>query len=407
MDVYYALRLLLALFLVLISLSSYAIAAAKPSPLAKAEDQDRKVNEMLFQCYYPGQPVVPKGERLNGSLPILHGICESDIFTRGAAQRVRRHRVGRLPRSISQDREEENEEAAADVSESSESERPDALYSALVNARYSPPSAARKAQITFNESGQPVLTYTDPENSDSEQENNLSILYDEMWNKEPADADRVATPVGHYYLRSKRFVHYLATWEKNSANAKYHISQDDVDRIRDELDAGTPFHRLSEYNKQLFAKLVFVRNALETYGMIRVVMKPLGLRVDGHRTADEFLRAMYGYLMAVQRSHGRFVVAFPVAASILTGELFSLAYADCRPDSAFVEKNGEENAEKYFKADRAHLYIRHIIIMFRAWRESTNAAIEPDVLLRITGDINNYVNHSENYDDGCQQLAFK
>ncbi|KAI4292725.1 hypothetical protein PAPHI01_1999 [Pancytospora philotis] len=435
MDIYSMLSLLLMLFLPLLSLNGSPIAEAQPisgassranrdsdkldrllakvAELAMAEDRERKIDGMLFWCYYPGQPVVPKSERVNGSRPILHGLCESDIFIRDAAERTRRHHRGRRLRSADQDREEHNEKAASNPSEANDSEGDNRLYSVLNKAQFTLPSAYKDADPTTAAAVQPTFAAADPDDSGSEQEeeNNISVMYDEMWNPAPFiqkydESDGMVTPFGRYFLKSRRFAHFLATWEKNDENANFYISQADVARILDEVEVGAPFSSLSRSNKRRFTKLAFVRNTLEMYGLMRVAMRPLGLEFGRHRTAAEFLQAMYGYLMAVHGSNGRLEVALPVTVSILSGELFSLAYAGCSQDKIFYSKNGKEVALEHHLANKARQYIEHVIILFNAWTKSFGSdAIDHAVLLREARRIYNYVNSARSYDDGCQQPA--
>ncbi|KAI4291373.1 hypothetical protein PAPHI01_0647 [Pancytospora philotis] len=432
MNVYCGLFLVLTLLLALFSLSGSAISMAgrdqgQPSlprltheqfdelffeSLAQIEEEnkmDKKIDRMLFQCFYAGQPVVPESERAKGSLPILHKVCDECAFVGNITQQPRRFRRGRYLFQAGKDREEQDERGEVvelENSESGESVSDDTLHSVFLNAKYGPRRAYAKADPT-------ALNTTQQTDADAEGPRHalhglVSVMYDKLRNRRPADPNskapkRMLSPIGFYYLKSKPFDAFLAAWKKSRSNSMYYISREDVNRILDEVDYGTPFSELSDYDKRLFTKLVFVRNTLETYGTIRAVMEPLGLRSNEHRTAEEFLQAMYGYLLAVHESDGKLTVPYPVAMNILTIGLFNLAYADCCPHKISSIRGGKEVVLEYFMADKMHLFIEGVIILFKAWCRSSKTNIDPAVVSAVTDGFYSFVNHSENYDDGCQE----
>ncbi|KAI4292730.1 hypothetical protein PAPHI01_2004 [Pancytospora philotis] len=375
--------------------------------LTETEIED-KFDKYLYQCYYRDQPVRSKRERAKGSRPRLYGVCDKDAITRDIIPKKgrRHHHYGGRPRHSDK---EAGTPAPADV-ESNYDETRDGIYSVLTKVRYAPSRKYTKAGSAFAELVHPTFSATELERVIRDEADLISVLHHKLVEHELvyySDEDPIQdlTIFGHFYLKSKSFKHFLSTWEKNDGNARYHITQADVDRIRDEVQGGMRFRWLSSTDKELFGKLVFVRNVLETYATIREVMEPLGLEAGDHRTAEDFLQAMHGYLMAVHESNGKLAVATSVRLSVFASQLLSFAYAGCQPSKVTTTVDGKEVALDDIVDEKAHHYIEGMIVLFKAWFKSYKDYLDPAVLSAETSALYSYDKPSDNYDNGCQELA--
>ncbi|KAI4292733.1 hypothetical protein PAPHI01_2007 [Pancytospora philotis] len=437
MNIRYELIMLITLFLALFNLNSAAVARAGqgdgPSYLTQLSEErlselfpeapeqaeppvQNRFDNALYQCHYQDQPVLPKSKRVIAPQSRLHRLCNGEAFTRDIMpKKSRRFIRGRHTFQDAKDREMEDERTEAAVSEyieSDYSETRDGLYTVLTKSKHKPVRTYGQKDSTHEE-----IAYS-KDSADGIMRmfmgdfeiNSFSIMYDKMRTYRPTnpyrnDPDRMLSYFGHYYLKSKGFQRFLASWKKSSGNARYYISLDDVNRIRNEVDAATPFHMLSASNKQLFAKLAFVRNVLEIYGTMRFIMKPLGLVSDERRTAEEFLQAMYVYVMAVHKSNGKLALEPSVALNLIRAELFNFAYAECYPLNVLGIPRDEEERLKTHSEEDKRAHIADMIILFKAWCESAKRYIDPAVLSDVADKFYSFIKRSDNYDDGCQQRA--
>ncbi|KAI4292727.1 hypothetical protein PAPHI01_2001 [Pancytospora philotis] len=416
MQADYLVVMLVTLFLAFLSHGSSAIVPAEQREAAsfltrrirelpvEAEEQN-SFDNFLFQCYYRNQPMRSESEMPSGPRSKLHGVCDRDALTRDITptRGRRHHHYGRHTRHADRER---SEAAAPENFESNYDEIRDGLYSVLTEARYAPSRTYAKPDSAVAEPARPTFSAAALEGLVRRGNGLISNIYGKLVDREPADFNdegpaRKVTRFGRFYLSSERFEYFLSTWEKNDDNARFHISQADVDRIRDEVVNGRPFSRLSSFNKQLFGKLLFVRNTLETYAMMREVMKPLGLESSGHRTAKEFLQAMYGYLMAVHKSNGKLAVVYSVGLHVFSSELLSFAYAGCHSSKITTVVDGREIALEEHIEGKTQLYIESMIILFKAWLKSTRTYIDPAVLSEVTDKFYSYVRPSNIRDEGC------
>ncbi|KAI4292734.1 hypothetical protein PAPHI01_2008 [Pancytospora philotis] len=430
MNMRYELILLITFFLAFFNFKGAALAHAGqgdspshlgkeqlPEPFSKASEQadvaqQNRFDGALHQCYYRDQPVLPKSKRVIGPLSRLHRLCNSEAFMRDIVPKnERRPHRGRRLRHASEDREAQDERvesAASELIDSDYSEARDGLYTVLTKTKGKPACNYATADSAVPQTACPTFPIADLSSMSLGPADIVSILYDGMRNRRLADLsnnnpDRTLSYAGRYFLKSRGFERFLAGWKRNDGNARYHVSQDDVKRIRDKVIIGTPFYELSTTDKQLFGKLAFVRNMLEIYGTIRTVMKPLGLASNQRRTAKEFLQAMYGYVMAVHKSDGKLALESSVTMSFISADLFNFAYAGCYPLNVTSVSNHGDDGIKRFLDKRRHLYVEGMIILFKAWCESAKNYIDPAVLSTVTDTFYSFIKPSENYDDGCQQ----
>ncbi|KAI4292731.1 hypothetical protein PAPHI01_2005 [Pancytospora philotis] len=375
---------------------------------AKAAKEDR-FGKFLYQCYYRGQPVRPKSGRTNGARSSLYGVCDKEALTRDIIPKRgrRHHHYGRRSRHADK---EGLEATTPENNESNYDEIRDGIYSVLTKARYAPPRTYAKADSASAEAMHPTFSAAELASVVHGDNDLVSLMYDRLVEHEPMDFAAIqpilnTTYFGRFYLKSRSFEHFLSTWKKTDDNARYHITQADVDEVRKEVRNGMRFRWISNAQKQLFGKLLFVRNTLEAYAMIREVMEPLGLETREHRTAEDFLQAVYGYLMAVHKSDGSLVVESSVGLSVFASQLLSLAYARCGPSKLYSVVDGKEVALDDFLDKEAHLYVEGMIVLFKAWFKADKDYLDPAVLAEVTDDVYSYVKPSGDYEDGCQELA--
>ncbi|KAI4292472.1 hypothetical protein PAPHI01_1746 [Pancytospora philotis] len=433
MNIFYALTLILTAFLTLYSAQGGEIsnvrverALGRTGPhethllkrlkdaLNKAYDErvSRKIDGMLFQCYYPGQPVAEAAVQANGSLPILHGVCDPNLYKNDPPRRRRRHRHGRHARDAEEGHKSRDDEdgaavplAPVDDSEIADREHGKALHRVLCNARFSYLEPLPEEGGTRAGSGM-----TGADTAATEEGINLASVYDRMMDYEQVTSEDAVpewkvTSIGRYFFESEHFKAFLGSWQRSSGNEEFHISQADVDGIRGTAEGGMTYKSLSMYNKRRVAKLVFVRNGLETFGMIKAAKEALGLELDEHKTADNFLRAVYEYLMTVDGSGGRLEVALSVTAPILSADMFSIAYAQCTSFNTYVKINENKMVELgRVIVDKSFAYITSMVILFQAWEESSNTAIDPEVLEKVTERLRSFYKEFQGrrYAEGCE-----
>ncbi|KAI4293253.1 hypothetical protein PAPHI01_2527, partial [Pancytospora philotis] len=261
---------------------------------------------------------------MKGPQSRLRGLCNREAFVRDIfPKRARKQHGGKHLLQGAEDREALGELVEIPASEYSEAR--DGLYTVLTETKVNPVREHVDASSAVAETAYSTFNSSEPVNMTLGNTFTLALKYNKLRNSKPAspdcaDPDEMLSYFGHYYLNSKGFKRFLEWWERSTSNSRYYISQDDVDRIREEVCMGTRFQELSIHSKQLFGRLFFVRNALEIYGTIRFVMRPLGLASNVYRTAEDFLQALYRYLMAVHESNGRLGFESPVTSSLVAAE---------------------------------------------------------------------------------------
>ncbi|KAI4292735.1 hypothetical protein PAPHI01_2009 [Pancytospora philotis] len=435
MDIVRELIALLTLCLALFNLNGIAVAQAgqgdslsfltrntreqppvlSPKALEQAEAAEQEMfDEALYTCYYRDQPVLPKSKRAKEHQSIMHKLCSGRAFKHDIIPKKERSPLrGERPHHADEEREardKKTEAAPFKIISLDYSEARDGLYTILTKFKGKPACTYAEADSAAAETPCPTFSSAELVSMTTDFADIISVAYDKMQNYMPAnphsvEPDRMLSYFGHYYLKSKGFERFLEGWEKNSKNARYYIWQGDVDRIRDEIDAIRPFHELSDYNKQLFAKLFFVRNMLEVYSTIRLVMRPLGLVADEHRTAEDFLQAMYEYLVAVHKSDGELAVEYAVTSGLLRAELFNFGYADCYPPNITGMSAQDEAELKLYLDGERYSYIEGMVILFQAWSKSARAHLDPAVLSDVTNRFYSFIKPSDDYNDGCKELA--
>ncbi|KAI4292729.1 hypothetical protein PAPHI01_2003 [Pancytospora philotis] len=377
--------------------------------LTEAAEED-KFDKFLYQCYYSDQPVRSERRRASGPRPRLNGVCDEEALTRDIIPRVRRaHHTDADPEA-----QTENVEATAfEAIESNYDENLDGRRSNSTNPSNSPPSTFAKADSAVTEPTQHALSAPAFESLARGRHGLISSMYGEMVEREPIEFDNAQldnaqlmwglTRFGRFYLKSRSFERFLSGWKRNDSNAAYHITQDDVNNVREEVENGMRFIWLSNSKRQQFIKLVFVRNTLETYAMMREIAEPLGLEPSERRTAEDFLQAMYGYLTAVHESDGMLTTKYSVELSVFASEILSLVYAGCHSSIITTMVDGKEVALGDHIEGKTQLYIESMIILFRAWFKSSKDYIDPAVLSEMTNRFYSYVRPSGSYNDGCEE----
>ncbi|KAI4292728.1 hypothetical protein PAPHI01_2002 [Pancytospora philotis] len=378
--------------------------------MADADLEDR-FDKFLFQCYYRDQPVRPKSERSGVLRPRLHGACEEDAFAHDIIPKQGRqhHHHGRQPRHADREaRDEEVETTTPEGFEPTHDEVRDGLYTLFKNVKYASSRAYPKSFPADTELALPTFSADELEERVKMKVGIIPAIYGELVERVDLYNTKsvwAVSPFGRFYLKSNSFRNFLLRWERNDDNARYYISRDDMARIQDEAETGTSFHELSSASQQRFAKLVFVRNTLETYVMMRDVMEPLGLVSSERRTAEDFLQAMYGYLTAVHRSNGTLAVEYAVGVNVFASEILSFAYAGCHTFDVVTTYNGTEVALDDYIDRYTHRYVESMIVLFNAWIKSVKNYLDPAVLSNEVDEFYSFVKRNENYDDGCQGRA--
>ncbi|KAI4293338.1 hypothetical protein PAPHI01_2612 [Pancytospora philotis] len=360
--------------------------------------QDLKICDMLFKCRYKDQPEASECEQNKGSPAILHGVCNPKLYKDEKRRHGHRHERHSGIADEGRDAEVAVPLAPVDDSEIADHEHGKALHRALSNTR-----------PTFSNYLSRIANTTSPS---SGQEFSLALIYESMAYRKVSPVDDgepslMVMPTGRYFFESAHFRDFLTHWQHNTGNADFHISQSDLDSIQELAKNGVAYQHLSRYNKRRVAKLIFVRNGLETYGLMKAARSALGFEFDERKTADNFLRAVYAYLMAVDGSEGRLKVAAPVSTWILTAEMFSIAYARCSKRKEYVSSKDPtspgfiEMGHHIF--DKSNLYITNMIMLFQAWDESSGNAIDPVVLENVIERIEEFIKlFRGSYKDGCQ-----
>ncbi|KAI4293132.1 hypothetical protein PAPHI01_2406 [Pancytospora philotis] len=392
------------------------------SKAQEKEAMDKLVREMLFRCYHADQPTISQSDRANGSLSVLQRVCASDFYMSEPPRKRRRQRRVRKPRGAGRQlgAQDDADGKAVTLGLVDESERTDresgrALYAVIQSLRVPTPTQPAVASTPAAEDGSeystPKSTTPDSIGTEHDIDRNFVLLYDGMGRGALPARDENAprweiTPFGRYFLECARFRQFLAAWEPSDGNADFHITRVSADRIQTAVLSGTPYERLSKRNKLAFAKLLFVRNALEVFGIIKAAKESLGFVLDERKTADSFLQAMFEYLMAVHASDGMLEVAPSVMDSIIGVELFSLAYIECTPDRVVLSRNSREMIFlSELLASEAHEYITNAVVLFQAWEESSSTNIDPEVLKKVGARVRRYLRErTGSYEEGCRPI---
>ncbi|KAI4292732.1 hypothetical protein PAPHI01_2006 [Pancytospora philotis] len=322
------------------------------------------------------------------------------------------HSGSRLRYAV-EDREEKHstktDATTPETFQSNYNEEHDSLYTVLKEVRYAPARTYGRADSAATKHVRPTFSTPDLEKIAWGDGDFISVLYRQLWNvifTDDSYEDEMwnLTRFGRFYFINTNFEGFLARWEKNRSNSRYHFTLDEAIGLRHKVEGGTSFHRLSAHEKQLFAKLVFVRNTLEAYSMLRDVVEPLGLTPSEPRTDEDFLQAVYGYLTAVHKSNGKLAVGSSVRLAVLASELLSLAYAECH---SFARRSDRVIDKVFAPEDHmdeiVHLYIEGMIVIFKAWFGSTKTYIDPAVLSNVTDEFYSFIRPIGNYYNGCQQ----
>ncbi|KAI4293131.1 hypothetical protein PAPHI01_2405 [Pancytospora philotis] len=356
---------------------------------AEAKRQDQVIRDMFRQCFYHGQQATVDGDATRDPQDILQQMCQSDLHESNS---------GRIARS----------QHHKGTSHTSRKRRARALYN-IIGVAIMPEATAHSS----NSTQMPDSSGGDPSPTDPAQsaEASYSEIYRGLLDASPEaaqdDALRKITPIASYYLKSERFAHFLNGWKVSSENAEFHITQADVDLVRSEVESGTPYQELSEHNKLLFAKLLLVRNGFESFSILKAARNELGLHFRVCMTADSFLRALHGYFMTVHGSGGSLPIDASVAITTLSTDLFSLAYVHCDSTRVYLveNRNGERQKTEFGRvfADKARLFIKHLVIVFLAWAEHTGNELDPRALARVGAKVDAFFpEHNDWYEQGCQ-----
>ncbi|KAI4292654.1 hypothetical protein PAPHI01_1928 [Pancytospora philotis] len=367
--------------------------------------RDIKVHEMLFKCRYPGQPEASESELNRGSPALLHGACNPSLYKDDVPRRRHIHRHGKHVGTASEGHQAQGSRGGVAVplasegrSEYTDSEHGSALHRTLTSARF-----------TYSN---PLSRHANLSSTASEDGFDLASIYGAMeyravFTPDDTEPRLIPTPTSRYFFDSEHFKAFLARWQWSSANAEFHVSQAGLDELHELAKSRVAYQHLSKHNRRQVAKLIFVRNGLETFGLIKAARSALGFTFDRHKTVENFLQAVHAYLMAVDGSESRLKVSGSVSRWILSADIFSLSYARCSKRKEYVRYRNSEGHVRmelgHYIFDQSDAYITGMIVLFQAWEESSSTAIDPAVLKNVVDRLEEFTKaFTGSYKDGCQ-----
>ncbi|KAI4291655.1 hypothetical protein PAPHI01_0929 [Pancytospora philotis] len=356
--------------------------------LETSVDDSKIIEDMLYHCYYKGQPVIAEHARTNSTHAILRQACKLDSFEHTTVRKTRSRRHKK------------------------------AYEHATREARL---EALEKDRTLYRVIAEAVIGADDPHNTDASNDIdapplstrnelylhiNLVRIYHGITGPRGKTLDQ-ETPLYHYYLDCPRFKHFLETNERSTANAGFYVSAADVDTIRDVVERRVSYIDLDESVRLLFAKVIITRNLLETYALMRAIGDTLHFNFDEYKTADNFMCAMYAYFMAVAANGSGRNAAPPATLLALRAELFSLAYVHCGSKKVYLYRQRGDKMKLItlgeYIADTTSIYIRSIAVLFQAWANSPHDSIDPATMNEADARLRSFfVKHRHDYKQGCR-----
>ncbi|KAI4292326.1 hypothetical protein PAPHI01_1600 [Pancytospora philotis] len=362
--------------------------------------QDALINNMLYQCYFEGQPTIAHADRSRGAEAILQRACAVDSYERSQRMKERKQCGQKGARARTRKR------VVVRNSRRSELKSSRALYRIMDNAIPATTAHAGNAGQAGEEDTQPAARAASGE---LDAHGNLAAIYGiladtQSWAR--ADSESVKTPsLFRYYFEDAQFARFLAARTSDAANSAFYVSEADLNVLKDAARSGTPYSALDEPARLLFAKLVFNRNTFQTYISMAAIAETFQLVVDECRTVDMFMHAMHSYLMDMHAMREDAVVPAAVTASLLAADMFALAYVQCSPLTTYISVGHENHRVVQLRrhiADRAHLYIESMIMLYQAWEETPDGTVCPDILDDVMARIRAFRQQYEHrYDEGC------
>ncbi|KAI4292914.1 hypothetical protein PAPHI01_2188 [Pancytospora philotis] len=210
------------------------------------------------------------------------------------------------------------------------------------------------------------------------------------------------TPFFRHYFSSEAFEKFLDEEVPNLPDSDPYISFDNYEYIKSYVKQDLPYDKLTDGQKKLFTQVVIIKNAFDSYNLMRKVQVIYDFKLDEpEMSMESFFSALFDYFRKINRMGDAAEHAAPVVDMLLGMDWFHMALVSCDGLYTHVDINLNNiktlvSLARYASKSNIRV-LKALNIFYRAWERSPQGTLDLDVLKEEEGRVNTYyADHNKN-----------